>query len=115
MNKIDQILLRYILVNECRSAETITNLYREIRLAAQEHFTEDNTATLNEKLGRWFLDSLAKETETYTVEVGDKDNRVKLSSRFDNKQDAEEYQEMIAKKYPYPNYFISMTKTTHKS
>ncbi len=63
MNKIEQWFLRRIIAKECRQGghpERITNLYKEIRIACEKEFYEDNVPTLNSSLVEWFDDSLRK-------------------------------------------------------
>ena len=44
-------------------AQRITNLYRMIRVAAEQEFYEDNLATQNSYLTEWFENSLRKTTK----------------------------------------------------
>lgn len=44
-------------------AQNITELYRMIRVAAEQEFTEDNLVTQNSYLTEWFENSLRKTTK----------------------------------------------------
>lgn len=64
MTPIEQWYIRRIIKREVRQdydhPQKITNLYRMIREAAENEFTEDNIPTLNSALTDWFNDSLRK-------------------------------------------------------
>jgi hypothetical protein len=67
MNKIEQWVLRRIISRECRQdwhhRERIINLYKEIRIACEKEFYEDNTFTMNSNLREWFEKSLRNPTK----------------------------------------------------
>lgn len=62
MNKFEQWMLRRIIRKEVRQDydhdKKITALYKEIRVAVEQEFYEDNTMTRNAYLRDWFEDSL---------------------------------------------------------
>lgn len=64
MNKIEKWFLNRIIEREVRQdydhPKKITELYKMIRVACEEEFTEDNTATLNDFLTECFENSLRK-------------------------------------------------------
>jgi hypothetical protein len=66
MNKFEQWFLRRLIARECRQGynhrEKITNLYKEIRIACEREFFEDNTITLNSFLSEMHEKSLRKPT-----------------------------------------------------
>jgi len=67
MNIFERWFLRRIIRRECRQGydhqEKITNLYREIRVACEQEFYEDNLTTQNSYLTEWFEKSLRKTTQ----------------------------------------------------
>lgn len=67
MNKIEQWVLRRIISRECRqdwhNRERIINLYKEIRIACEKEFYDDNTVTMNSNLREWFEKSLRNPTK----------------------------------------------------
>lgn len=66
MNWFELWFLRRIIRRECRQGfdhrEKIVNLYREIRVACEREFYEDNLATMNSYLTEWHEKSLRKPT-----------------------------------------------------
>ncbi len=64
MNVFERWFLKRVIARECIQGfdhpERITNLYKEIRIACENEFTEDNVPTLNHSLREWFENSLRK-------------------------------------------------------
>lgn len=66
MNIFERWFLRRIIKRECRQGwhdARIIDLYKEIRVACEKEFTEDNVVTLNSNLTEWFEASLRKSTK----------------------------------------------------
>ena len=64
MNRFERWFLRRIIKREVRQSYDhnirITDLYKEIRIACENEFTEDNVATMNHALREWFELSLRR-------------------------------------------------------
>lgn len=64
MNKFEEWFVRRIIQREVRQnydhPQKITNLYKMIRVACEDEFYEDNTATMNSNLQEWFDNSLRR-------------------------------------------------------
>lgn len=66
MNIFERWFLRRIIAREVIQGyhrERIVDLYKEIRIACEKEFYEDNTVTMNSNLREWFEDSLRKPTQ----------------------------------------------------
>lgn len=67
MTKFERWFLRRIIKKQVRQGpyhiENIKDLYREIRVACEQEFYEDNLATQNSYLTEWFEASLRKSTQ----------------------------------------------------
>lgn len=66
MNRFERWFLRRIIRRQCRQGfdhcEKIVDLYREIRVACEREFYEDNVTTMNSYLKEWHEKSLRKPT-----------------------------------------------------
>lgn len=67
MNKFERWFLNRVFRTQVRQGfdhqERITELYRMIRVAAEQEFYEDNLVTQNSYLTEWFEKSLRKTTK----------------------------------------------------
>jgi hypothetical protein len=67
MTVFERWFLRRIIKKQVRQDydhnEKITDLYREIRIACENEFYEDNLVTMNTNLTEWFEASLRKSTK----------------------------------------------------
>ena len=66
MNKVEEWFMKRIIKREVRQGDhqkKIINLYREIRVACEQEFYEDNVVTMNSYLTEWFEKSLRNPTK----------------------------------------------------
>lgn len=67
MTVFERWFLRRIIKKQVRQDydhnEKITDIYREIRIACENEFYEDNLVTMNTNLTEWFEASLRKSTK----------------------------------------------------